>query len=61
MAWRGVSSETPVGHVGFVESVDYNNQTYVVSEYNSDGRGHYFKMQYKFGEGFSHFLWIGKS
>ena len=61
VAWRGISSSTPVGHVGFVESVDYNNQTYVVSEYNSDGRGHYFKMQYKFGEGFSHFLWIGKS
>lgn len=61
VAWRGVSSSTPVGHVGFVESVDYNNQTYVVSEYNSDGRGHYFKMQYKFGQGFTDFLWIGKS
>lgn len=61
VAWRGKSSSTPVGHVGFVESVDYNNQTYVVSEYNSDGRGHYFKMQYKFGQGFTDFLWIGKS
>lgn len=60
VAWRGKSSSTPVGHVGFVESVDYNNRTYVVSEYNSDGYGHYFKMQYSFGQGFTDFLWIGK-
>lgn len=59
VAWRGKSGTTPVGHVGFVESVSGN--TYVVSEYNATGNGTYRKYQYTVGDGtFTDFLWISK-
>lgn len=56
VAWRGISGQTPVGHVGFVESV--NGNKYVVSEYNATGNGTYRKYEYTVGSGFTHFLWI---